>query len=261
MNNEKHIKNLFIYDEWNLIQKQLDTKNDDFLIAESLTSLGNGYFGSRGNFEETYSGKMHQGTYNAGVWFPDKTKVGWWKNGYPQYFGKAINSLNFLTIRVFVNEQELDLHVFKPITFERTLDMFNGLLKRQFSVNINGIELKCTTERFYSISDPETAFIKYTVVPDQACQIKFISVLDGNVWNQDSNHGEQFWVPVDAQIVGTNKQYNVIKTKANPFGVDQYVVAAGAVVECSEPAAASDVSPFKTCLLYTSDAADEYNPV
>ena len=255
MNNEKHIKNLFIYDEWNLIQKQLDTKNDDFLIAESLTSLGNGYFGSRGNFEETYSGKMHQGTYNAGVWFPDKTKVGWWKNGYPQYFGKAINSLNFLTIRVFVNEQELDLHVFKPITFERTLDMFNGLLKRQFSVNINGIELKCTTERFYSISDPETAFIKYTVVPDQACQIKFISVLDGNVWNQDSNHGEQFWVPVDAQIVGTNKQYNAIKTKANPFGVDQYVVAAGAVVECSEPAAASDVSPFKTELVYQKDVA------
>ena len=255
MNNEKHIKNLFIYDEWNLIQKQLDTKNDDFLIAESLTSLGNGYFGSRGNFEETYSGKMHQGTYNAGVWFPDKTKVGWWKNGYPQYFGKAINSLNFLTIRVFVNEQELDLHVFKPITFERTLDMFNGLLKRQFSVNINGIELKCTTERFYSISDPETAFIKYTVVPDQACQIKFISVLDGNVWNQDSNHGEQFWMPVDAQIVGTNKQYNAIKTKANPFGVDQYVVAAGAVVECSEPAATSDVSPFKTELVYQKDVA------
>ena len=255
MNNEKHIKNLFIYDEWNLIQKQLDTKNDDFLIAESLTSLGNGYFGSRGNFEETYSGKMHQGTYNAGVWFPDKTKVGWWKNGYPQYFGKAINSLNFLTIRVFVNEQELDLHVFKPITFERTLDMFNGLLKRQFSVNINGIELKCTTERFYSISDPETAFIKYTVVPDQACQIKFISVLDGNVWNQDSNHGEQFWMPVDAQIVGTNKQYNAIKTKANSFGVDQYVVAAGAVVECSEPAATSDASPFKTELVYQKDVA------
>ena len=255
MNNEKHIKNLFIYDEWNLIQKQLDTKNDDFLIAESLTSLGNGYFGSRGNFEETYSGKMHQGTYNAGVWFPDKTKVGWWKNGYPQYFGKAINSLNFLTIRVFVNEQELDLHIFKPIIFERTLDMFNGLLKRQFSVNINGIELKCTTERFYSISDPETAFIKYTVVPDQACQIKFISVLDGNVWNQDSNHGEQFWMPVDAQIVGTNKQYNAIKTKANPFGVDQYVVAAGAVVECSEPAATSDVSPFKTELVYQKDVA------
>ena len=45
-----------------LVQKKMDTKNNDFLIAESLTSLGNGYFGSRGNFEETYTGKMHQGT-------------------------------------------------------------------------------------------------------------------------------------------------------------------------------------------------------
>ena len=62
-------------------------------------------------------------------------------------------------------------------------------------------------------------------------------------------------MPVDAQIVGTNKQYNAIKTKANPFGVDQYVVAAGAVVECSEPAATSDVSPFKTELVYQKDVA------
>ena len=62
-------------------------------------------------------------------------------------------------------------------------------------------------------------------------------------------------MPVDAQIVGTNKQYNAIKTKANPFGVDQYVVAAGAVVECSEPATTSDVSPFKTELVYQKDVA------
>ncbi|MDU4876201.1 MAG: glycoside hydrolase family 65 protein, partial [Neisseria subflava] len=64
-------------------------------LQESLTSLGNGYMGMRGNFEETYSADSHLGTYIAGVWFPDKTRVGWWKNGYPKYFGKAINALNF----------------------------------------------------------------------------------------------------------------------------------------------------------------------
>ena len=34
-----------------------------------------------------------QGVYLGGVWFPDKTRVGWWKNGYPKYFGKMINAV------------------------------------------------------------------------------------------------------------------------------------------------------------------------
>ncbi len=48
-------------------------------LSESMTSIGNGHMGMRGNFEERYSGDSHRGTYLAGVWFPDKTRVGWWK--------------------------------------------------------------------------------------------------------------------------------------------------------------------------------------
>ncbi|MDK4590733.1 glycoside hydrolase family 65 protein, partial [Kingella kingae] len=77
-------------------------------LQESLTSIGNGYMGMRGNFEETYSADSHLGTYIAGVWFPDKTRVGWWKNGYPKYFGKAINALNFSKVAIFVDNQEVD---------------------------------------------------------------------------------------------------------------------------------------------------------
>lgn len=40
-----------------------------------------------------HTGDSHKGLYLGGVWFPDKTRVGWWKNGYPKYFGKMINSL------------------------------------------------------------------------------------------------------------------------------------------------------------------------
>ena len=42
-------------------------------LIESMTSIGNGYMGMRGTFEEGYSGDTHVGTYIAGVWFPDKT--------------------------------------------------------------------------------------------------------------------------------------------------------------------------------------------
>ena len=53
--------------------------------SESIFSLGNGRMGQRANFEEQYSGNTLQGTYLAGVYYPDKTRVGWWKNGYPEY--------------------------------------------------------------------------------------------------------------------------------------------------------------------------------
>ncbi len=254
MNNEKHIKNLFKYDEWKLIQNKLDNKGDDFLIGESLTSLGNGYFGSRGNFEETYSGLMHQGVYNAGVWFPDKTRVGWWKNGYPLYFGKAINSLNFIPIKVFVNGKELDLNKYKPTSFNRTLDMYNGILSRQFNVTVDGVELDCETERFYSVKDPETAFISYRVTPKQSCTIKFISVLDGDVKNLDSNHGECFWDLIDSDVVNGVQQVTT-KTKANNFGVEQFTISCACVNECNADSTFGEAKDFLAQQIYIKEVS------
>src|SRR5574337_310531 len=82
------IKRIMAIDPWQIKSDTLEI--EDRRLQESLTAIGNGYMGMRGNFAETYSGDMHQGFYLAGVWYPDKTRVGWWKNGYPEYFGKAI---------------------------------------------------------------------------------------------------------------------------------------------------------------------------
>ncbi len=58
------MKRLFAVDPWRIIEEELH--KDDFRLAESMTSLGNGHMGLRGNFEETYSGDSHKGTYIAG---------------------------------------------------------------------------------------------------------------------------------------------------------------------------------------------------
>ena len=47
--------------------------------------------GGRANFEERYSGPSLQGNYIGGACCPDKTRWGR-KNGYPEYFAKALNS-------------------------------------------------------------------------------------------------------------------------------------------------------------------------
>ncbi|MBF1048223.1 MAG: glycoside hydrolase family 65 protein, partial [Peptostreptococcus sp.] len=78
----------FEYNEFKVIENELN--KEELRFSESIMSLANEYMGMRGNFEEKYSGDSLQGTYIGGVWFPDKPKVGWWKIGYPEYFGKMI---------------------------------------------------------------------------------------------------------------------------------------------------------------------------
>ena len=74
-----------------------------------MTSIGNEYMGMRGMFEEKYSADSHKGIYLGGVWFPDKTRVGWWKNGYPEYFGKVINAVDFVSVDIKLNGESIDL--------------------------------------------------------------------------------------------------------------------------------------------------------
>ena len=84
------MRNLFEINDWKIIQNRFDPNIQR--EAESIFSIGNGSFGQRANFEEKYSGDTLQGSYVGGVYYPDKTRVGWWKNGYPEYFAKVLNS-------------------------------------------------------------------------------------------------------------------------------------------------------------------------
>ena len=69
--------NLFELDEWKIIELSFDPLKQK--QAESIFSIGNGCFGQRANLEETYSGDSLIGSYVGGVYYPDKTRVGWWK--------------------------------------------------------------------------------------------------------------------------------------------------------------------------------------
>jgi len=120
---------------WKIIEKGWSPSNHP--KSESLFSIGNGRMGQRANFEETYTGKSLQGSYIAGVYYPDKTRVGWWKNGYPEYFAKVLNSCNWIGLNVKVDGETFDLNTATTVTdFYRELDMQSGLLKRSFQATL-----------------------------------------------------------------------------------------------------------------------------
>ena len=183
-------------DEWNIIEQGFKPEHNR--ISESIFSIGNGRMGQRANFEEKYSGDSLQGSYLAGVYYPDKTRVGWWKNGYPEYFAKIVNSINWIGINVMVNGEELDLANCQVHNFERRLNMKSGVLSRTADLTMaNGIRLSIKSTRFISLTEPDAGIIRYEITPVSGVDIKVESYLDGAVTNEDSNYDETFWYEVN----------------------------------------------------------------
>ncbi|MBE5778651.1 MAG: glycoside hydrolase family 65 protein [Clostridiales bacterium] len=216
---------------WKVIETEFDSSKMRF--SESLTSIGNGYMGMRGNFEEDYSGDTHLGSYIGGVWFPDKTRVGWWKNGYPRYFGKAINSVRLNGIHVEINGQPLDLAKSDVLEFQRELDMEKGLFSRSFVLWTPNGKINVKAERFVSLVQKELLAISYSITPEFEADIVLKPYLDANVRNLDSNYDETFWDML-AEEETEDSVALLTKTKENPFGAPRFTVSAGMSCWCDE---------------------------
>ncbi len=209
---------LFLVQDWLIVEEGFDPEKNR--AAESIFSIGNGKLGQRANFEEFYSGDSLQGSYVAGVYYPDKTRVGWWKNGYPEYFAKVLNAANWIGIYVTVNAQVLDLAECRVISFRRELDMKRGLLTRQFVAETPGGEkVEVRTRRFLSLVRTHTGAIQYSVKAlNFSGIISMTPHIDLDVRNEDANYNEKFWVEV-LRDAGKGEAHIIGKTKKLDFQV------------------------------------------
>ncbi|MFY0604643.1 MAG: glycoside hydrolase family 65 protein [Flavobacteriaceae bacterium] len=183
-----------IPNEWSIIERGFDPNT--VKASESLFSIGNGAMGQRANFEETYSGPTFQGSYIAGVYYPDKTRVGWWKNGYPEYFAKVLNAPNWIGINVIINDEKLDLfNCVEVENFQRELNMKEGWLSRSFDATLqNGVQVRVHSQRFLSLEIDELGAIKYMITPlNGKAKVVYSPYIDGGITNEDTNWDDQFW--------------------------------------------------------------------
>ena len=180
-------------DPWKIIENTFD--KNKIMSSESIFSIGNGYMGQRANFEEDYSGETFQGSYIGGIYYPDKTKVGWWKNGYPEYFAKVLNAPNWIGIHIQIDGEILDLNRGKVKRFQRELNMKNGIYTRKFQITLNnGIEISAEIIRFISLKENSLGAIQYKITAlNRDCEILFEPYIDAGIVNQDSNWDDAFW--------------------------------------------------------------------
>lgn len=214
---------------WSLIEEGFD--NERVKSSESLFSIGNGAMGQRANFEEDYSGETFQGSYIAGVYYPDKTRVGWWKNGYPEYFAKVLNAPNWIGIQVHINGENLDLNTCKKVTsFNRELNMKEGWYRRSFKATLStDIEVQVDVIRFLSLDLDELGAIKYKLtVLNSDAKVIMAPYLDSGITNEDSNWDDKFW-NTTAISSEDNRAFIEAHTMKTNFAISTFMAATAEV--------------------------------
>ncbi|MET1258896.1 glycoside hydrolase family 65 protein [Flagellimonas sp. DF-77] len=202
--------------EWSIIEEGFDAE----LVksSESLFSIGNGAMGQRANFEEDYTGETFQGSYIAGVYYPDKTRVGWWKNGYPEYFAKVLNAPNWIGISISVGGKTLDLNQCESVTgFRRELNMKEGWYARSFEAQLqNGCKVKVEVLRFLSLDFDEVGAIEYKLqLLEGDAEVRMMPYLDSGITNEDSNWDDKFWNTTGVSMAGNRAFIEAHTMKTN----------------------------------------------
>lgn len=180
-------------DEWNIIEDSFHA--DHLRMSESIFSLGNGRFGQRGNFEEPYSSDSYRGSFVGGITFLDKTRVNWWKNGFPQFFTRIPNAADWSRISLRLIDEELDLAQWDVNSFYRRLDMKAGISYRDVEVTSpRGNQLRLHVEHITDMAHPNLCLIKYSVTSlNYSGKISFVPILDGHIVDDNEQPGEKIW--------------------------------------------------------------------
>jgi len=123
---------------------------------ESVYTIGNGYFGTRGTFEEGYP-KDNPATLLFGVF--DRIDIG---------KEELANAPDWLPIKLFVNGERFRLDHGKILDYQRTLDVQHGVLRRTVRwESPGGIRIQVTSERFASLADEHVGAIRYSVTSEE----------------------------------------------------------------------------------------------
>ena len=209
---------------WNIIIEGFNKA--DITKHESIFSLGNGAMGMRANFEEDYTGDTLQGSYIGGIYYPDKTRVGWWKNGYPEYFAKVLNAPSWIGLHIKINGELLDLNTCLEVkNFRRQLNMKEGWYERSFTAMLpNQQEVQVKVLRFLSLRNDELGALRYEITPlTTDATIEIESYLDSGIKNSDANWDERFWNTLDVGVVQNYYAYITAETKKTRFKVHTFM--------------------------------------
>ncbi|WP_373540992.1 beta-phosphoglucomutase [Chamaesiphon sp.] len=247
----KHDRGL-TYTDWTLTESQLDP--EQLRARETVFTIGNGYLGTRGSFEEGYP-KALPATLVHGV-FDDA----------PVIYTELANCPDWLSLIIIVNGEPFHLDSAERtlrdrgeiIHYERQLDLRHGILSRSIRWRSpTGKILELQFERFASLADPHVLGLRCQITPiDFDAEIEVQSSLNGYPENHGFNHWEQIhqgtiepeieagiWLQVRTRssrielgmatklaVVGTAASWQVTSSPGHPTLTATFSAAAGQTI-------------------------------
>jgi beta-phosphoglucomutase len=233
-----------IYTDWTLIEPQFDPAL--LRSRETVFTIGNGYLGTRGSFEEGYPHAL-PATLVQGVY-----------DDVPVVYTELANCPDWLSLVVLVNGERFRLDRGEIIHYERQLNLRHGLLSRSVrwrSPQGNTLDLRF--ERFASLADPQVLGLRCQITPvDFSGAIEVQASINGYPENQGFDHWERLdqgqaapgaapgvWLQVRTRssrielgmattmaVVGTNASLQITNTPGYPTLTTTFSAIAGQTV-------------------------------
>ena len=239
MNIPAHSRKL-IYTDWTLIEPQFDP--EQLRARETVFTIGNGYLGTRGSFEEGYPQAL-PATLIHGVY-----------DDAPVIYTELANCPDWLSLVVIVNGERFRLDRGDILHYERQLDLRHGLLRRSVLWRSpTGETLDLQFERFASLADRPVLGLRCQITSiDFNGTIEVQSSLNGYPENQDFEHWEQLdqgkleqgiWLQLRTRrshielgmaakiaVIGTNASFQVANPPGYPSLTATFMVTKGQTI-------------------------------
>jgi len=169
-------------ERWNLIYNEYDPKEEK--LREALTTVGNGYFGTRGCMVcERDSESHYPGTYIAGVYNRLPSMV----HGKEILNDDFVNCPNWLLIEFKIGRAKnfIKIDECEILEYQHALKINDALYLRSMTIkDKQGRTTKIEEKRFASMANMHYGVISLTITPlDYSEKIQIRSSIDGTVTN------------------------------------------------------------------------------
>lgn len=179
---EKWFREGLEHDCWSLSYNSFLPKDEK--LREALTSVGNGYLGTRGTYEGSKASTNHYpGTYIAGIYNRVPSDV----HGQVIFNNDFVNCPNWLPIEFRIEGGEfIDPFEQKVLGYKHVLDIKNAVMTREIVIQDNlGRISKISSNRFASMHDPHRCALRFSFRPvNYAATVEFRSSIDGTIENK-----------------------------------------------------------------------------
>ncbi|MBI2785187.1 MAG: glycoside hydrolase family 65 protein, partial [Legionella longbeachae] len=152
-------------------------------LRETLFTLGNGYFATRGALEDSISKIHYPGTYLAGGFNRITSKVA----KQTLVNEDLVNQSNWLPLSFKIEEEEwFDITQVELLDYREMLHLKKGLVKRFYRCkDIKGRVFIINSLRFVSQHDPHLAGIRYSIISENwSAKLSIRSSICGEIKNR-----------------------------------------------------------------------------